>query len=122
MARESYESSFNQDLNGGGTTGVPSAVIHTDTNFFGSTSLVAVANEYALEDSSGNGPLLKLNGAAVFAGEFPGGSLIGAARTASRYEIAWRNGGQVFILNLDSHRNHGSESRCPLGSSVAPEC
>jgi hypothetical protein len=85
-ALESYETTFNQDLNGDGTIGPTSVVIQTD----GSTSLTKVANEYFLYNG-GIGPSLKYGGAPVTAGEFGGCIPIGAIQTASGYDIAWKN-------------------------------
>ena len=45
-ALELIETTFNQDLNGDGTIGLTKTVIQTDTNSFGSTSLMEVGNEY----------------------------------------------------------------------------
>ena len=58
-ALELLEPTFNQDLNGDGVIGLPTTVIQTDTNSFGSTSLTAVANEYFLYNASGSGPVLQ---------------------------------------------------------------
>jgi serralysin len=118
-ALESYEYSFRQDLNGDGTIGVTSTVIHTDTNSFGTTSLVAVADQYALENSSGNGPHLQLNGAPVVAGQLSPWSLIGAAPTATGYEVAWQLGNEFVIWNTDSNGNYLSGSGGLWGQSTA---
>src|SRR5208283_4772279 len=73
-ALESIETTFNQDLNGDGTIGPPTVagtVIQTDTNSFGSTSLVQVGSNYFLENAStGVGPELSFGGAPVTAGQF----------------------------------------------------
>ena len=67
-------------------------VIQTDTNSFGTTTLTEVASQYFyLDGSGGSGPALQYAGANVTAGEFGGWAPIGAAQTASGYEVAWRS-------------------------------
>jgi hypothetical protein len=81
-------------LNGDSVIGPTQTVIQTDTNSFGSTSLTEVANEYfELDGSSGSGPALKYAGGNVTAGEFGGWTPIGAAQTASGYDVAWKLAG-----------------------------
>ena len=93
-ALESLESTFNQDLNGDGVTGLNPLVIQTDTSAFGSTSLAEIGNNYFLFAAGGTtGPELKYNGAAVTSGKFGGWNPIGAVQTANGYEIAWQNTG-----------------------------
>jgi hypothetical protein len=108
---QSYETSFQQDLNGDGTTGVKTTVIEA----FGATKLVHEADRLALLDSSNNGPTLMFQGAPVTDGEFGGGwTAIGAEKTATGYEVAWKNG------NLDQYAvwltdNNGNMLNCPTG-------
>ncbi|MGA7804125.1 MAG: hypothetical protein WCB02_05810, partial [Bradyrhizobium sp.] len=116
-ALESYETSFGHDLNGDGTIGVKSTVIESN----GTTSLVAVADQYALENSSGNGPHLQLNGAAVVAGAFDGWTPVAAAQTASGYEVAWQLGNSFIIWNTDRNGNYLSQSGVLSGTSAALE-
>ena len=59
-ALETLETTFNQDLNGDGTVGLPTKVIQVD----GSTSLKEIGPNYFL-CQSGSGPALKYGGAAV---------------------------------------------------------
>ena len=67
-------------------------MIQTDTSSFGSTSLAEIGNNYFLFAAGGTtGPELQFNGAAVTAGQFGGWNPIGAAQTASGYEVAWKN-------------------------------
>ena len=109
---EAAELVFNQDLNGDGIIGPPSpppppvssTVIQTDTNSFGTTSLVQVGNDYFLNGSGGSGPELSSNGAPVTAGEFGGWTPIGAAPTATGYEVAWEipGGNEYTIWSSDS--------------------
>ena len=87
---ESLEPVFKQDLNHDGVIGPTTKVIQKD----GSTSLTEVANQYYyLDGTSGSGPALKYKGANVTAGEFGGWTPIGAVKTASGYDVAWKNTG-----------------------------
>ena len=107
-ALESIETTFNQDLNGDGTIGLTKTVIQTDTNSFGSTSLIAVANEYFLSSASGSGPVLQADGAVVVAGEFGAWVPIGAVQTASGYDVAWEIPGanEYTVWSTDSSGNY----------------
>jgi serralysin len=51
-------------------------------------------------------------GAEYVAGQFGAWALIGAERTASGYEVAWKNGGadQYSIWNTDSGGNYTSHA------------
>ena len=78
-ALETMETTFHQDLNGDGMIGIPSVI-----ESFGLTSLTAVSNNFYLNStSSGTGPVLKYNDAAVVAGQFGGWAPIGAEQIAS---------------------------------------
>ena len=106
--RGSLEPSFNQDLNGDGTIGLTTTVIQTDR----STSLTEVANEYFLENG-GTGPSkFKFEGAPVTAGEFGAWVPIGAAQTASGYEVAIEiPGANLYsVWNVDSNGNIVSDT------------
>src|SRR6202034_1815019 len=84
-ALEALETTFNQDLNGDGTIGIPKVVIQTD----GSTALTEVGNNFYLYNG-GAGPELKELGIAVTAG----GSWtpIAAVQVAGGdYDVAWKN-------------------------------
>ncbi len=113
---------FGQDLNGGGVTGVPT-VIQADTGSFGSTSLTAVWFNYFLDNSSGSGPELKLNGADIVAGELGGWVPIGAVQTASGYDVAWEVPGanEYSIWTVDSNGNYLSSDGVLVGNSYALE-
>ena len=102
---ESFETTFNQDLNGDGTIGIPTIVIKVN----GSTSLTEVGNNFYLYNNS-VGPSLKYAGAPVAAGEFGGWTPIGAIQTASGYDIAWKLAGthQYTIWAADSNGNYAS--------------
>ena len=123
---ESLETSFHQDLNGDGVIGLPvgTTLIQTDTNSFGSTSLVEVGSNYYLESASnGSGPELKFGGAAVTAGQFGSYVLVGAALLAGGgYEVAWKIPGteQFSIWNTDSNGNYLSFTALS-GTSTALE-
>jgi hypothetical protein len=106
-ALESFETIFNQDLNGDGTIGPTKTVIQTDTNALGSTSLMAVANEYFLYNASGSGPVLQ-DGGAVVAGSSGGWVPIGAVQTASGYDVAWELPGanEYTVWSTDSNGNY----------------
>ena len=103
-ALESLESTFNQDLNGDGVTGLNPLVIQTDTSSFGSTSLAQIGNNYFLFAAGGTtGPELQYNGAAVTTGEFGDWNPIGAVQTANGYEVAWKNSSDRPLHGVD-HR------------------
>ncbi len=100
---ESLEPMFQQDLNSDGQIG-PKTTIEA----FGSTRLDQVANEFFLHDSGGNGPSLKLQGAAVVSGQFGAWTPIGAEAAASGYVLAWKNGAadEYTVWNTDTNGNY----------------
>src|SRR5260370_819849 len=57
---------------------------------------------------SGLGPSVKFQGAVYVAGQFGGWTAIGAEKTASGYEVAWKNGAadQYTVWNLDADGNY----------------
>ncbi len=77
---ESLETTFQQDLNGDHTIGVPATVIE----LAGSTSLIESGGDYFLGTS---GPTLKYAGAVVTDGTFPGLTPIGTEATATGFEV-----------------------------------
>jgi serralysin len=100
-ALESFETSFQQDLNGDGTIGAPlPAVIES----FGSTTLALSGSNYLLEPAAVK---LSYGGAPVTAGQFGSWTPIGAEQTATGYEVAWRVPGadQYWVWNTDSSGN-----------------
>src|SRR6202022_2912138 len=102
---EALETSFHQDLNGDGTIGVVTTVIES----FGSTSLVGVGNNFYLNsNSSGSGPELKNAGVGVVAGQAGAWAPIGAEKTATGYEVAWKVAGadQYSVWSTDSNGNY----------------
>src|SRR5882757_4091997 len=119
-ALESLETVFNQDLNGDGVIGPTKTVIQTD----GPTSLVVVANQfYELDNSSGGGPTLQLNGAPVVVGQFGAWTPIGAVQTVGGYDVAWKNAslGLYTYWTTDSSGNHLTDSAGMSGTSYALE-
>ena len=88
-ALEALETTFNQDLNGDGTIGIPKIAIQTD----GSTVLTQVGNNFFLDSTGGGtGPELSYGGAAVTTGEFAGWTAIGAVQVSGGgYDVAWKN-------------------------------
>jgi hypothetical protein len=106
-ALESIETSFHQDLNGDGTIGPVITVIEA----LGSTSLVQIGSDYFLNlVAGGTGPELKINGAAVVAGQSGGWNPIGAEQTATGYEVAWKLAGtnEFSVWATDSNGNYTS--------------
>ena len=83
-------------------------VIGTAVESKGATSLTEAANHYYLLDSTGSGPSLKYNGMDYFTGEFGTWTPIGAEKTASGYEVAWKNGSadSYTVFNVDSQGNY----------------
>jgi serralysin len=91
---------------------------------FGSTSLVAVGNNYFLDSiSSGTGPSLKYGGVPVVLN--PGGwSPIGVEQTATGYVVAWKEIGadQYTEWSVDSNGNYISNLINPeSGNSLSLE-
>ena len=117
-AWESIAPIFPQNLNGGGVTGPVTKVIQKD----GSTSLTEVANKFYLDDTSGSDPALKYKGADVTAGEFGGWTPIGAVKTASGYDVAWKNAGTgpYTVWSTDGNGNYtGNLIGAVSGTSTA---
>src|SRR5439155_13555 len=77
----------------------------------GTTSLTEVGTHFYLyADSSGSGPSLKIAGMDFVAGQFGPWAPIGAATTASGYEVAWKNTNvnQYTVTSTDSTGNYAS--------------
>ena len=87
----------------------PLALSRTAIEAHGSTSLLQVGNNYDLENiSSGTGPELQRDGAAVTVGEYAGWTLIGAEQvTGGGYDVALKNAstGQYTVWSTDSNGN-----------------
>jgi hypothetical protein len=108
---ESYETTFNQDLNQDGVIGVPAlsgTVIATDTSTYGTTVLTQVGSNYYLNGPSSAGPELYHTGTPVFQGEWGGWAVIGAVQTATGYDIALKFGAtdEYTVWNTDSNGNY----------------
>ena len=116
-ALQSLETTFQQDLNADGTTGLKTTPIETS----GATHLDQVANEFFLHDGAGNGPSLKYAGADVVAGQFGAWTPIGAEKVGSGYQVAWKNGSadQYILWNVDSNGNWTSQTGVVSGSEYA---
>jgi hypothetical protein len=104
---EASETLFQQDLNGDGIIGVPPPVM-TVIEAKGATTLATSANHFYLLDSTGAGPSLKYAGADFVAGELGNWTPIGAEKTATGYEIAWKATGanQYSLWSTDSNGNY----------------
>ena len=102
-ALQLLEPVFQQDLNSDHTIGATRKVIEKN----GSSSLVEVAKDYFLYGSSGSGPALKYKGANVTEGQFGGWTPIGAVKTASGYDVAWKNtsSGHYTVWSTDNTGN-----------------
>ncbi len=120
-ALESMEFSFNDDLNGDGTIGIPVPSGATTIESSGTTSLLASGNTYLLQVGSGGAVQLSYGGQPVMPGEFGALTPIAAQQTASGFEVAWRTPGtDVYqVWNTDSAGNYLS---APLNnvSGTAP--
>ncbi len=125
----SYETSFNDDLNGDGTIGVPGTSPSpppslTVIESSGSMSLLTDGTNYYLQANGGQAVELSYGGASVTAGEFAQygyDAPIAAAQTASGYEVAWKttSGDQYQIWTLDSSGNYISSLFLGSATGVA---
>ncbi|WP_342740105.1 matrixin family metalloprotease [Bradyrhizobium sp. B117] len=110
---ESFESTFQQDLNGDGVIGIPTTVIHTD----GTTSLVQVGANYFLNPAGGGtGPELQSNGAPVYAGEFGSWAPIGAVQVGGGYDVAWKQAGAALFTIWGTDANGAWTSNLSNGT------
>jgi serralysin len=118
---EQYESTFNLDLNGDGRIGVVTSNIASN----GTTLLQQTANTYVMTPvAGGSGPTLQFQGSAAIVGQFGGWVPIGALRTATGYQIAWKVTGQdqYTVWNTDSNGNYtNSASDALSGFSLTLE-
>src|SRR4029077_311298 len=114
---ESLETTFHQDFNSDGTTGLVTTAIEA----LGSTTLAQVANTYFLyAHGTTGGPQLQLSGAAVTAGQFGAWTPLGAEHNASGgYAVGWKNGGadQYVVWTTDSSGNYLSQGAVVSGAS-----
>ncbi|WP_238261228.1 family 16 glycosylhydrolase, partial [Methylobacterium mesophilicum] len=90
-----------------GLYGATSANSHA-LEAFGATQLDQVGSGFFLDDSTGSGPSLKLNGSAVTAAQFGSWTPIGAEKTATGYEVAFKLTGadQFTVWNTDANGNY----------------
>jgi len=115
---EAIEATFQQDLNGDGTIGLPSSssspspttttVTTTVIESYGSTELVQAGNDYFFYPIGGSsGPEFSYGGP-VTANEFAGWAPIGVEATSSGYDVAWENAGagQFTVWATDHNGNY----------------
>lgn len=98
-----------------GSIGPLPTIIQTDTNSFGSTSLVELGNNFFLYVAgTSTGPELSYGGSAVVAGEFGDWTPIAAVQTASGYDVAWKSPStnEYGVWTTDSGGNFNGQ---PLG-------
>ena len=118
---ESIETSFNDDLNGDGTIGVPPPKVIESS---GSMSLVTDWTNYYLEPNGGTAVKLSYNGAPVTVGEFGAWTPIAAQQTATGYEVALEDVGANLYGVWDTDAS-GNFVSAPLsnvsGTSAALE-
>ena len=102
-----------------------SGAISGSLKAFGATDLAQVGNNYFLfAHGTSSGPELSYNGAPVTVGEFGAFSPIGAEKTASGYEVAWKmdNADVYGIWYTDNNGNWVSSPAGGLsGTSIALE-
>ena len=86
-----------------------SVLVTTAIETQGATDLTQVADHYFLYDSLGSGPSLKFGGTDFVAGQFGAWAPIGAEKTASGYEVAWKDAsGDYTAWNTDNNGNYVS--------------
>src|SRR5262249_36605760 len=105
------------DVMGFDTTALVEVTIEAN----GVTSLTEIANHFYLYDSTGSGPSLKFSGADFVAGQAGAWAPIGAEKTASGYEVAWKVAGadQYTVWTTDTNGNYISNIGPVSGSSTA---
>ena len=74
---------------------------------FGSTSLAKIG-DISILTPRGSGPVLKVDGSPVVAGQYGAWAPIGAEQTASGYYVAWKVAGadQYTAWRTDSNGNY----------------
>jgi cytochrome c2 len=100
----SAEPSFNDDLNGDGSIGIPPPKVIESS---GSMSLVTDWTNYFLEPNGGTAVKFSYNGAPVTVGEFGAWTPIAAQQTATGYEVALEEvGANLYgVWNTDASGN-----------------
>ncbi len=100
------ETTFQQDLNQDGSTGVPIRLIESA----GVTRLRQEGTDLFLRDGAGNGPQLRYRGAPVTVGvgDFTGFAPMGAERAGSGYVALWRHSetGTFYAWDVDTSGNY----------------
>ena len=90
---------------------------HDRSPIVGATVMASMAHDltqagdhYFLYDSVGSGPSLKFGGTDFVTGQFGTWAPIGAEKTASGYEVAWKDAstGQYTAWNTDNNGNYVS--------------
>ena len=124
---KSLETTFHQDLNGDGKIGASSAGTPTSPTpapdkvieLAGATSLVESGNKYYLNSSSGSGPSLKNHGADFVDGSDLTWAPIAAEKTATGYEVVWKEAGTGLYTawNTDNNGNYVSHVSALSGST-----
>ncbi|WP_407158797.1 heparin lyase I family protein [Bradyrhizobium sp. STM 3557] len=103
---ESFETVFQQDLNGDGTIGVYTGALESS----GATKLTQVADTYYLNPSSGGtGPQLKFGGAVLAVGQLGSSwTILGAEAVSGGYDVVWKNTttGLYNVWSVDSSGNY----------------
>jgi serralysin len=120
LALEAAEVRFHQDLNGDGRIGIAPTTIEA----FGSTKLDLAGAAYSLDPVAGGaGPTLKAQGVAFVPGQIPGFNPIGAEKTATGYEVAWKVTGvdRYSIWTTDGNGNYISDGGALSGTSTTLE-
>ena len=86
----------------------PPYVIRTDTNAFGSTTLVEHGGQYFLDNGGTSGPALNYGGSPTVMGEFGGWTPIGAVPTSRGYDVAWKLAGAnaYSVWSVDGNGNY----------------
>jgi serralysin len=110
LAFETFETSFQQDLNGNGRVGPPAATMIEGA---GSTKLDQIGSGFYLDSvnsAAGTGPSLKWAGADFYVGELGGWTPIGVEKTTTGYAVAWKVAGadQYTIWDADMNGNYVS--------------
>ena len=112
-ALESIEISFNDDLNGDGTIGVPVPSNATLIESSGTTSLLTDGTYYYLRTGDGPAVYAELWRAPVTAGEFGAWTPIAAQQTATGFEVALKTGGRRSVSGV----GHGQQRQLRLSSA-----
>ena len=93
---------------GGTSPTTPAPTPGTEIESSGATTLVEKGDKYYLNNSSGTGPVLKFDGAPVTDSTWAGWAPIGAEKTATGYNVVWKNAttGQYNAWSTDSNGNY----------------